>query len=381
MSGSLHFYVVFNPLLKPTENHLTQAHEFHHLLKERVQIGGKDSHLYWGKIKKTDKNDSLDMREYQKTLDRNRQLKQETYLFISDFNFFWVAKVDGVTEKRPDAHETLPVYEQEEVEIWFKIKDMDLLCAHPEGTREKIAKLSHQKIKSLNPYVAGLRYPLIVDDLSLESYFTKYKDNKCVLRVNPLIEEFREGLTFPEQVTYTIPQKNFDRLPGILKKKVMWAEDLFSQLHESAPSYEKDLSKIAFSYLRILEAVVNFTLMKEINIRTNDSKSFYDLSEIYHILNRLTWNKHNVNELMTNTMYESFWEFCKIDMRNFLHVKVSDHQLHAIKTEELLPSAASLFVRNSMLGVGCKGILNELIERYEPMDKIQLQADELELVG
>lgn len=382
MAGPLHFYVVFNPLLKPTENHLTQAHEFHHLLKSKVKSEGRNSHLYWGKIKKTDKNGLLNIQDYQQVFEQNRLVNQDTFLFISDFNFFWVAKVEGVTDVRPSPQETLSIYEHEDVEIWFKIKDMDLLCGNPTSTRSKIAKLSHENIKSLNPYVAGLRYPLVVDDLSLESYFAKYKDKKRILVPNNLIDESSTTkFTLEDQISYTIPKANFEKLPALLKKKVLWAEEQFSELHDCTPSYEENLSKVAFSYLRILEAVLNFTLMKEIDLRIDEEKGFHDLSQIHHILNCLSWKNHNVNELMGNTVHESFWEFCKIDVRNFLHVKIGDHQLHAIKTEELLSSAAALFIRNSMLGVGCKGILNELIERYQPMDKVQIDEEELDKVS
>jgi len=111
MKHNLHFFTVFNPLLKPTEKFLTQAHEFHQLLKQRVEAGDQKAHLYWGKIKKTDKNQALNVEQYKSIVFENKRSHRDTHLFISDFNFFWVAKVEEVTTKRPKPSETLSIYE------------------------------------------------------------------------------------------------------------------------------------------------------------------------------------------------------------------------------------------------------------------------------
>lgn len=381
MSTPLHFYIVFNPLLKPPMGHLTQAHEFHHKLRERVKAGGRNAHLYWGKIKKTNQHGKLDVSQYLKIFDENRLSGQDTYLFISDFNFFWVAKVEGITDQRPANHDTLPIYENEEVEIWFKIKDMDMLCAHPSTTRAKIAKLSYGDFKSLHPYIPGLRYPLQVDDHCLENYFAKYKDDKRVLLDNPMIEASKHPADEDARLGFTIPPENYQKLPPLLKQKIFWAEELFSKLNDQKETYTEDLSKVAFSYLKIIEAVLNFTLMREIDLRVTKDESYHDLSEIHQILNTLKWKKHNVDEIMRNTVHEDFWNFCKIDVRNFLHVRIGTSPVHSVQAEQLLASEACLFIRNSMLGVGCKGILNELIERYAPMERLQVQEDDFQKAG
>lgn len=370
MKQNFHFFTVFNPLLKPTENHLTQAHEFHDLLKKRVEVESHKGHLYWGKIKKTDKNKALNVEDYKNIVLENKRAHRDTHLFISDFNFFWVAKVEEVTTKRPKPSETLSIYETEDVEIWFKIKDMDLLCDHPCATKEQIAKLSSGDFRSLNPHLPGLRYPLIVDDLSSEMYFKKYKDQKRVLLNNPLLSQDQ---IHRDQVAYTIPRSSFDKLPALLKKKIIWAEDLFANLHEKDPHYQEKLSSVAFSYLKILEALLNNSLMKEIEIRVDSKKDYYSLAEMYKVLNRFIWQGYNVDELMMNTLHDEFWKFCKIDVRNFLHQNAGSSPIHSISSEASLTTGASLFIRNSMLGVGCKGILNEIIERYRPLEKIHFE--------
>lgn len=383
MLGSFHFYVVFNPLLKPSEKFLTQAHEFHQLLRQR------SNHLYWGKIRKTDKNVPIDLNHYQSVMEKNKQLGSDTFLFISDFNFFWVAKVEAVSLERPPLNETLSIYEHEDVELWFKLTDMDLLCANPFTSKNKIAELSmnnsfypQNKVKSLNPYIGGLRYPLIVDDISAEAYFTKYKFKKRIQKDNPLINESLQVNLLAEcKFYYTIPKNNFDKLPLLLKKKVMWAEEIFSQINERSADYQENLSKAAFSYLRILEAFLNFSLMKEVDVRVLRPGEFQDLSALFKSLNSTSYHGRNLDEMMKSTQHDKFWEFCKIDMRNFLNVKVNGHALHAIKSEELLPTQASLFIRNSMLGVGCKGIINEMIDRYQAIEKTILSEEELLHVG
>lgn len=368
MKQTFHFFTVFNPLLKPTENFLTQAHEFHHLLKSKVKSEDHKAHLYWGKIKKTDKNKALCVEDYKNIVLENKRANRDTHLFISDFNFFWVAKVEEVTTKRPKPSETLSIYETEDVEIWFKIKDMDLLCDHPVATKEQIAKLSSGAVKSLNPHLSGLRYPLIVDDLSSELYFRKYKEEKRILLDNPLLVQ---DIIRRSQISYTIPRSSFDKLPDIMKQKIIWSEDLFANLHEKDPHYQQKMSSVAFSYLKILEALLNHSLMKEIELRIDSKKGFYSLPDMYKVLNRFIWQGHNVDELMMNTVHDEFWKFCKIDVRNFLHQNAGISPIHSVDSENSLSTAASLFIRNSMLGVGCKGILNEIIERYRPIDKMR----------
>jgi uncharacterized protein Usg len=366
MIQNFHFFTVFNPLLKPTENYLTQAHEFHHLLKKKVESEDQKAHLYWGKIKKSNQNQSINIEDYKKIVLENKRASRDTHLFISDFNFFWVAKVEEVTTKRPKSSETLSIYETEDVEIWFKIKDMDLLCDHPCATKEHIAKLSSGEFKSLNPHLPGLRYPLIVDDLSMEMYFRKYRDQKRILLENPLLE--MKDIQ-PTQISYTIPQSSFDNLPDLLKKKIVWSEDLFANLHEKDSQYQQKLSSVAFSYLEILEALLNNSLMKEIELRVGSKKDFYTLPEMYRLLNQFIWNGYNIDELMMNTLHDEFWRFCKIDVRNFLHQNVGTIPVHSVRAGNPLSTGASLYIRNSMLGVGCKGILNEILNSYRPIEK------------
>lgn len=367
MKSTLHFFTVFNPLLKPTENHLTQAHEFHHMLKQRVEVQGPKAQVYWGKIKKTDKNPPLDIEAYKAVVNENKRAGRDTHLFISDFNFFWVAKVEEVTTKRPKPAETLSIYEAEDVEIWFKIKDMDLIADHPCATREEIARLSSGEHRSLTPYLSGLRYPLIVDDISSERHFQKYKDQKRVLLSNSLLTK----KTIPrEQVSYTIPRASFEKLPELLKKKIIWAEELFAQIHERDVHYQQKLSAVAVAHLQILTALLNNSLMREIELRIDSTKDFYSLSQIHDVLNRFSWQGYNVDEIMSNTLHEEFWRFCKIDVRNFLHQNAGPSAVHALGPDVLLPTGAALYIRNSMLGVGCRGILNEIIERYTPLEKL-----------
>jgi hypothetical protein len=43
---------------------------------------------------------------------------------------------------------------------------------------------------------------------------------------------------------------------------------------------------------------------------------------------------------------------------------------------ETMKTEAALYIRNSMLGVGCRGIINEVIERYEEIAKLTLEEDQ-----
>lgn len=362
-----HFYVVFNPLIKPVIDYPTQAHEFYHHLR------GNMSHLWWGKIRKTMSLDSLNVGNFREVVEQNKKSGNETILFISDFTHLWIAKVDEVSTDRPNKGETLPVYDNEEVEIWFRITDMDLLCADSHLTKAKIAELGVKNhfypgtdVKALSPNTGAIRFPLIVEDRSTEHYFSKYKNKKRMSVDNSLVSKSEEGWENREKVTYTIPQKNFKKLPALLRKQIMWAEGVFSQ----------DMNKTATSYLRILESILNVTLMREIHARVKGYGDYIPLGEIYNILNTTKYNGANIDELLINSVHAKFWEFCKIDLRNFLHMPVNGRKLCMVVPGEAMKPEAALFVRNSMLGVGCKGIINEVIERYEEIAKLTVNEEE-----
>jgi hypothetical protein len=367
MISTFHFYVVFNPLIKPVSDYPTQAHEFYHALK------GNMSHLWWGKIRKSMMLESLNVGNFQEVIEQNKKTNQETVLFISDFTHLWIAKVEEVTTDRPAKNETLSVYDGEDVEIWFKITDMDLLCSEANTTKSKIAELGIKNhfypgtdVKTLSPQTGAIRFPLIVEDRSTDQYFAKYKNKKRMVVENYLIAKSMEGWENREKVTYTIPQKNFKKLPALLQKQIMWAEGVFAQ----------DMNKTATSYLRILESMLNVTLMREIHARVKAQGEYIPLGEIYNVLNYGKYNGANVDELLRNSVHAKFWEFCKIDLRNFLHMPVNGKKVCMVNPGEQMKTEAALFIRNSMLGVGCKGIINEVIERYEEIAKLTVSEDD-----
>ncbi len=366
MVSTFHFYIVFNPLIKPVTDYPTQAHEFYHLLKDNM------SHLWWGKIKMTTSLDPLNVGNFQEVLEQNKKSGAETILFISDFTHLWIAKVDDVATNTPARDETLAVYDNEEVEIWFKITDMDLLCSDVNATKTKIADLGIKnhfypgtEVKSLTPTTGAVRFPLIVEDRSTEHYFSKNRVKKRLVLENPMVSKSMEGWENRERVTYTIPQKNFKKLPALIQKQVMWAEGVFIQ----------DMNRTATSYLRILESILNMTLMHEIHARVTGYGDYIPLGEIYRLLNSTKYNGTNVDELLKNSVHAEFWEFCKNDLRNFLHMPINGKKVCFVNPGDLMKPEAALFIRNSMLGVGCKGIINEIIERYEEISKLTVEAE------
>ncbi len=72
-----------------------------------------------------------------------------------------------------------PFYDGKNVEIWFKISDMDLVSSEYVETGYYLENLyakndfCSQELDSINPYLSGLRYPLIVQDRLSERYFAK----------------------------------------------------------------------------------------------------------------------------------------------------------------------------------------------------------------
>jgi hypothetical protein len=183
---------------------------------------------------------------------------------------------------------------------------------------------------------------------------------------NFLIAKTEEGWSERDKVTYTIPQKNFKKLPALMQKQIMWAEGVFAQ----------DMNKTATSYLRILESILNVTLMREIHARAKSYGDYIPLGEIYNVLNSGKYNGQNIDELLRNSVHAKFWDFCKIDLRNFLHMPVNGKKVCMVNPGEQMKPDAALFIRNSMLGVGCKGIVNEIIERYEEIQKLTIDEEQ-----
>jgi hypothetical protein len=280
IAGMMHFYLVFNPMfnnkiLEEAEG-ATQAHSFYNLLAKRCKTN-PDSYLYWGKLKSTDTNEKLETSFFQRIIEKNTSEGVVTNLYISDFHFFWVARVESVhfeLDKLKEEAHTLNFYKKnwDRIEAWFKITDMKLLSNHQHETNQLIANLvikpgnkfnsrkDDKVMLNVTPYLSGLRYPLIIEDLRAETYFKLKDKKKSVLEKNILLATSESETQRAKSIihSYVIPEAVFSRLSHQVQNEILSAE---IEYYKCEGITKEDLYKTDFSvarkYLIALERCLN----------------------------------------------------------------------------------------------------------------------------
>ncbi|MBC75460.1 MAG: hypothetical protein CME64_05530 [Halobacteriovoraceae bacterium] len=383
MQNPFSFYVVFNPLLNgENQNYKTQAHEFFHKLKHNLKTGDPGrSHFYWGKLKMSKHESDLEFEKFKKAQEFNQSLGYHTHLFISDFHHFWVAKVESVHQEVYDKENTLPFYDGKEVEIWFKITDMDLVSSEYVETGYYLEQLYAKNefmnldIDSINPYLSGLRYPLIVQDRLNEQYFThsEVDQRPRALGGNPLIESPKESGRVASNVqTYVLPPAIYGKLSERLKKKLISIE---MEIYKNDNSKHDLHEKIVGNYEEILESVLNTTFVKYLKEEVSEDiyvdaqgkivseakfgarplKNYegnLSLNEIYGLLE----SPEKVKSCNLDLAFQrkaAFFKFCRTELLELTQNKFDSSG--PINQKE------AMMVRNIILGVGCKGVINSLI--------------------
>ncbi|MEX0799110.1 MAG: hypothetical protein WEB87_05165 [Bacteriovoracaceae bacterium] len=390
MQQPFSFYVVFNPLLNgENQSYKTQAHEFFHKLKENLLTGDPSkSHCYWGKLKMSHYEQELDFDQFKKARDFNVEQGFHTHLFISDFHHFWVAKVESVHQEVFDKENTLPFYDGKEVEIWFKITDMDLVSSEYVETGYYLEQLfaknefSPQEINSINPYLSGLRFPLIVQDRLNEQYFVQSfsRQKPRALCANPLIEYPKESGKVANNVqTYVLPPAIYGKLSERVRKKLISIE---MEIYQNDKTKEGLPFNIVKNYGQILEDVLNDTFVKFLKEeagnsiyigeeghilreqRTGASKlaafeGKIPLEELINVLHNPVWLKScNLDSVFKSKA--SFFKFCRAELMNLAKEK----EFLELRQEVSPALKEAMLMRNIILGVGCKGIINSLICLY-----------------
>lgn len=408
----LHFYMVFNPLFNEDTGYASQAHEFHQTFKTQHLKGATD-HFHWGKMKISAGATPLNIENYKKVIADNKSEGFDTFLFISDFTNFWVGKVEDVSAQAPRMDETLSYYYDKTVEIWFKLSDFDLLCKGRE-TLERIGKLQvdneyfEKKHESLNPYLSGLRYPMIVEDNRGEDYFRCLTNEETVTKRlvdhNPLLETQEKADGMRSTLTcYTIPQSNFEKIPDLLQKQILWTEHLFSQIHGHTPNDLKSMEEVAFSYARILEGLLNAVLMlgikrelgnhiaRRIKARVSKGDLNFDehkqreydrelqrlnknqnIKEIHHVLVSGAWQELRLDAELKGELRE-MWQFLQSEITSELTdlivkheiIEFRNNQAHLYGNNVSKGFEQALAIRNRILGVGHKGLINIMMEKYK----------------
>ncbi len=398
-----HFYVAFNPLFNSEDSsYKTQAHEFHYLLKEKVK-SNHQSHMYWGKLKVADYSEPLDIERFKKVLKTNETNDCETQLYISDYQHLWVAKVSEVCSEISDYENTMDFYKEKNVEVWFKITDFDLVSHDANSTARRLSYLYveneyyHYKIKEMTPLSTGLRFPMILQDRKDERYFRDF-DHSISHRLkldNTHIISPGESMMIKNMVhTYVIPEKNFKKLPEVVKGLLVNAEML---IVESTVKGKKDRSKLEHAilmYIKALEVLLNETFVAHLKkeqghrifvtaakptkflrsafekdknevLMLKESQDIFGLVQIKMLLDAPTFFPHTTLD-WTFREKKKFWEYCRLELRHIL----KNESLAELRNTLTLGGNITandrelLFVRNVLLGVGDKGVFNDIVETY-----------------
>ncbi len=397
-----HFYVAFNPLFNEEQKWKTQAHEFHHHLSEKKKTD-PSSHMYWGKIQVSQYSEPLNTKAFSEVLNENNELQMDTHLYITDYQHLWVGKVAGVYETIQDPENTLNFYHNKKVEIWFKLIDFELISNNASETLKHLTDFhvdnEHYafKIKEITPFTSSIRFPMIVQDKSRTRYFSQSTENDFkVLHSNPLIKAEGEGMRLNSFIqSFVIPEENFKKMPEIVRTQITHAEILLVEAQSTGKKDRIKLEQAILTYLKCLEVLLNETFVAHLKkeeghriwvskdqqspkfmrsaldkdksslIRIKESIGLFQLSQIKMLLDTPAFFPHTSLDYIFRNK-KLFWEFCRLELRSTLkNESLIDlkHQL-TTQTAQKLHDRELLLVRNILLGIGGKGVLNAIVESW-----------------
>ncbi len=371
----------------------SQAHEFYHQLKSKVSTGDPgQAFMYWGKIQVNQKSTNH-LEIAQSVVAQNKSNGEDTYLYITDYHHFWIAKIEAVQKELFNPDLTLPFYDNKDVELWFKISDMDLLSAEFEETSCYLKQLyidndfSEQKVETMNPYVGGLNFPAVIQDRTDEKYFQNVfvEDGMRVKRRNALIEnpKFSDDIS-SQMKSFVLPPHVYSRLSNTVKSELLAVETSLAQEDSTSENFTYSM---VHSYLRILESLMSDTLGKV--LKNNFGKSLYISHDGEKLYDHKTDENIKLNDFHQIISLGAFTAFLK-DISSFgnlsmkaleethpILVKYFSEELAPFLLENEIPTtrlrlkngdkisfskAQAFAIRNEILGVGCIGVMNQLIK-------------------
>ncbi len=397
-----HFYVAFNPLFNEEQKWKTQAHEFHHHLSEKKKTD-PTSHMYWGKIQVSQYSEPLNTKVFSEVLNENDELQMDTHLYITDYQHLWVGKVAEVSETIKDPENTLNFYQNKKVEVWFKLIDFELISNNASETIKHLSDFhvdnEHYpfKIKEMTPFTSSIRFPMIVQDKSRARYFSQSTENDLkVLKPNPLLMTEGEGMKLNSFIqSFVIPEENFKKMPEIVRTQITHAEILLVEAQSTSKKDRIKLEQAILTYLKCLEVLLNETFVAHLKkeeghriwvskdlqspkfmrsaldkdksslIRIKESVGLFQLSQIKMLLDTPGFFPHTSLDYIFRHK-KLFWEFCRLELRSTLkNESLIDlkHQL-TTQTAQKLHDRELLLVRNILLGIGGKGVLNAIVESW-----------------
>src|SRR5690606_14540008 len=207
----------------------------------------------------------------------------------------------------------------------------------------------------VTPYLSGLRYPLIIEDIRKETYFAYDSNRKTILEPHVLLENGEDETARARSMilSYAIPENVFKMFSHQVQHEVLGAEIMSLRGGGSSREdvYWKDYN-VARKYLIALEKSLN-DVLKASNPPSNSSFFEIDmnitLKQLYH---DLLGNQHNYLILRNRELYNFFnglkGTLCKWNEIRNLTVHLGDL---------LIDHESLLNVRRVLLGVGTQSVL------------------------
>lgn len=394
----IHFYLTFNPYLNTEyENEYTQAHEFHDQLKGLIGKN-KNATCFWGKIIGKDRESSLDIEVFESIIKKNIESECSTHLYITDFQNLWVAKVNAITKDLPKKGSTLPFYQDKKVEAWFEISDMTLLEYNHEETANKLAELyienEHMEltINGLSPFTTGIKYPCFIQDIAEEQYFDTFDTSETshlILKHNPGVSSNSSAHILRCIHTYAFNENLYSKLPHSAKLEIESAEiDMMEQRHHN-------IGRIAFSYLKALEVIMNDLIINHLKRKgfgddffvdntsapprlfLQQSKDYliplkqfhknFSINQIIYFVERCSTQNH-LSFKKAFSEHKQFVRFLTGDLQKIIKENnfITIRNLLAHNDADKIDIHDAMAVRNLILGVGCKGIINMAYQTFYP---------------
>ncbi|MGB0452765.1 MAG: hypothetical protein ACPGJV_03550 [Bacteriovoracaceae bacterium] len=397
--SAIHFYLTFNPYLNQgLEGDYTQAHEFNDFLTELLKKDSS-SYAYWGKIIGKDRESTVDLKMFVKAISDNKEQSLSTHLYITDFTHLWVGKVTEVTDKiskNEMRKHSLDFYQDKKVEIWFKIEDFTLLEFQPGETANKLSELYiennyvENKIQGLSPFTTSIRYPTFVQDLAEEQYFDEFDDSEqdhLILKGHHAINKTSASQVLRALHNYAFPGELYNKLPHAAKSEIESAElDILESRHFN-------MGRIAFSYLKALEIILNDCIIHHLKRCGYGEEFFVDASQnppkIYLEKNNsdcVSISKFSKNFSIGQLIYfvgrcQNSSNFCfrkafqnKKPFVQFITKELDkilkDNQLIEIRNllahegQSAIEQDDAYSVRNIILGIGCYGLIHRIYQAF-----------------
>lgn len=399
MAEPIHFYLTFNPYLNESmEPGHTQAHEFYEYLVKNIKKKEKP-YAYWGKIINANRESKVDFEKLEQIQKHNSDLGVSTHLYITDFKNLWVGKVDSVHSDidENDDFQTLEFYKGKKVEVWFKISDFTLIDHGPESTARALSQFyidndfMNLKIHALSPFTTAIRYPTFIQDKKGELYFDQLDDSEgpLALKYNPAIDSTTLDTILRSLYSHAIPENLYKLIPHSARTEIEGAEiDMLEKR-------QHNVSKIAFSYIKAMEIILNDLIIHHIK-RCGYGDQFFVAYEtmppkLYFEKNRpglIPISKFQKNYSCTQLFYfvqrgmqaknfcfkkafhgkEDFIKFVSQDLPRLLEKNqiLNMRGVLAHADSDNVSVSDCIAVRNLILGVGCKGIIHAIYQSFYP---------------